>query len=285
VSVSDFEAFKAELGALQRLLEDWPNKTLRDEGVRQRVRLLFRSWASTVEYGVAPYLTTKRDLLKLRAEIEALAQLASKQKPVADYRKRLRRALGFANSLVIYLPPSGASPSSGGGFGRSELFLPEIPDLLLSLVPNSIVGWRSQIRAFVQKYPFDKSVFIMIRYRERNAEVIRALKDVLKKEGLRGVLASDHNLTDDLYNPIACLFCCARGIALFDQPESGQEFNPNVAYELGILHLLGRPCLILKHESLQTLQTDILMKLYEPYGTLGDLAKKVVDWLEGEEAE
>jgi hypothetical protein len=90
------------------------------------------------------------------------------------------------------------------------------------------------------------------------------------------------HLTDDLYNPIACLLCCARGIAIFDQAEIDQQFNPNVAYELGMLHLLSRPCLILKHSSLKSLQTDILMKLYQPYGTLKEAAKFVSNWSEPE---
>lgn len=283
--VSDFEAFRAELAALQRRLAEWPKKTLRDEGLRDRFRTLFRSWMSTVEASVAPHLKTQRDLLKLRAEIESLAQLSSKQKPIADYRKRLKRALHLADSLVIHLPPSGRTKQLHVAVGRSDLFLPEIPDLPFSIVPNSIVGWRRHIRAFVERHPFDSSVFIMIRYRKRNAKLIKLLKRTLKEQGLKAILASEHKLTDDLYNPVACLFCCARGVAVFDQPEPGETFNPNVAYELGILHLLGRPCLILKHNSLQTLQTDILMKIYEPYQTLAQLGMKVADWLEGEDSE
>ena len=56
-------------------------------------------------------------------------------------------------------------------------------------------------------------------------------------------------------------------------------FNPNVAYELGMLHLLGCRCLLLKHKSLQTLQTDILMKLYEPFSNAADTAKLTSQWV------
>ncbi len=52
-----------------------------------------------------------------------------------------------------------------------------------------------------------------------------------------------------------------------------------MAYELGMLHLLGRRCLLLKHKSLQTLQTDILMKLYEPFSNMADTAKLTSDWV------
>jgi hypothetical protein len=86
-------------------------------------------------------------------------------------------------------------------------------------------------------------------------------------------------LTDDLYNPIACLLSCSRGIAIFDQADVRQEFNPNVAYELGMLHLLGRDCLILKHQSLTALHTDILMKLYHEYGTPEAAGIEVLNWI------
>jgi hypothetical protein len=96
----------------------------------------------------------------------------------------------------------------------------------------------------------------MIRYRERNKSLLKEIKNVLSEQGMNGILASEHNLTDDLYNPIACLLSCSKGIAVFDKADVGQKFNPNVAYELGMLHLLGRGCLILKHRSLK-LHTDI----------------------------
>ena len=102
---------------------------------------------------------------------------------------------------------------------------------------------------------------------------------LLNRGNVNAILASEHNLTDDLYNPIACLLSCSKEIAVFDEAEADQEFNPNVAYELGILHILGRDCLILKHESLKTLHTDILMKLYREYQTLEDAQAQLQDWI------
>jgi hypothetical protein len=158
----------------------------------------------------------------------------------------------LADGLIIHLPPTNdiQQPAIAP---RHELFLSTIPDLPLALVPNPLVGWRSRLEAFLREHAFESSVFIMIRYRKHNASLIKTVKSALAERNLFGVLASDHNLTDDLYNPIACLLCCARGIAVFDQAETKEQFNPNVAYELGMLHLLSRPCLILKHQTLQSL--------------------------------
>ena len=132
---------------------------------------------------------------------------------------------------------------------------------------------------FVDRFGFDSLVFIMIRYRDHNAQLISALKKTALGAGHRAILASDHNLTDDLYNPVACLLCCSKGIAIFDEAEPGQVFNPNVAYELGMMHLLGRDTLILKHSTVQTLHTDVLMKLYRPYETPVEAKEIVAKWL------
>lgn len=255
-----FEAFKAELSALRDIVSSYHKKTIRDEALRDRFRTLFRTWTSTVRPTIEPFLQSKREFHKLGAELEALALLTSKFKKVADYRKRLNRAIQLSNDLVLYLPPTGQkrpAPSLG-----SDLYLPSIPDLPSKFVPNAIFGHRTNMEEFVKKHPFDKSVFIMIKYRKKNEKLIKEIKKTLSKNGHYGILASDHHLTDDLYNPIACLLCCSKGIAIFDEAETDEKFNPNVAYELGMTHLLDRKCLILKHQSLQALQTDILMKLY-----------------------
>jgi len=272
-----FEAFKAELSALKEIVSSYRTKTLRDELLRDRIRTLFRTWTSTIRTTVEPLLQSKREFLKLGAELEALAQLTTKSKPISDYKKRLNKAIELSNSLVLFLPLSGAKKPIYSH--SSDLFLPSIPDLPSRFVPNALFGWRRKIDEFTKKYSFDKSVFIMVRYRKRNIKLIKEIKTILSNNGHHGILASDHNLTDDLYNPIACLLCCSKGVAIFDKAEKNEKYNPNVAYELGMLHLLDRRCLILKHQSLPTLHTDILMKLYQKYTTIENACSHTQDWI------
>jgi hypothetical protein len=207
VPASEFDSFRAELRALGHAVNGIEKKTLRDEELRERFRTLFRSWASTIEPSLKGYQDGKRELLKLGGEIETLARLASKQRAIAEYRKHLRRATTLSDNVVIQLPASREVDTRIPG-GRQEQFISGIPDLPSSLVPNSILGWRSRLEIFLNKHPFDKSVFIMIRYRTRNTALIKCVKKALSNEGLFGVLASEHDLTDDLYNSVACLLCC-----------------------------------------------------------------------------
>jgi hypothetical protein len=280
VPVSEFDSFRAELLALLDALNQLRLKTLREEPLRERFRTLFRSWTSSVQPTIRDQVKNTRDLFKLSAEIEKIAQLTSKNKPVGEYRKRLRKAIELCGVLVLSLPtpPSPAPPTS-----RQGLFLPEIPDLPIAMIPDQLIGCQSKMKNFLQKHPFDRSVFIMIRYRHRNAQLISALKTAVAGCEIDGrpffpVLARDHNLTGDLYNPIACLLCCSLGVAIFDREEAGEIYNPNVAYELGMMHLLNRTCLLLKHQSLKKLQTDILMKLYQNYAGPQSAAKLVQAW-------
>ena len=106
VPAETFESFKAELSTLRDIVSAVQKKTVRDELLLDRFRTLFRTWASIVRPTIEPLLQSKRDFLKLGAELEALARLTSKYKPVADYRKRLNTSIRLANDLVLYLPPT-----------------------------------------------------------------------------------------------------------------------------------------------------------------------------------
>lgn len=274
---SNFDSFRAELAAVRDAVGRITKKTVRDDGLRERVRTLFRIWISSIKPSVESSSSSQRGILKLTAELEALAGLANKIKGVADYRKRIKRSIELADQIVLYIPAQ--DESEQGETIRDDLFLEEVPDLPLSLVPNALLGWRENIRSFLRKHPFDDSVFLMVRYRPRNDKLIQSIKKLAIQHGHYIVLASDHRLTDDLYNSIACLLSCARGLVVFDEPEDGQVFNPNVAYELGMMHLLGRDCRVLKHASLNVLHTDILMKLYHQYSNPDEALGMVQEWL------
>ena len=285
MSINAFEAFREEIASLGSIVASYEFRTIRDEILRERFRTLFRTWASVVRPEIENRLASKKDLFKLEAEIEALAKLTLKIRPIEDYRKHLNRANSLAKGIVLYLPPTHPDKVPPRLTVRESLFIAGIPDLPTQLVPNPLIGWRSAMETFVRNHPFDRSVFIMIRYRARNAALITNVKRTLSSNGFNGIVASEHNLTGDLYNPVACLLCCSRGIAIFDQVEANQEFNPNVAYELGMMYLLGRDVLILKHDTLQSLHTDILMRLYIEYDSPDSAAARVNDWIDSQHRE
>ena len=98
----------------------------------------------------------------------------------------------------------------------------------------------------LRRYPFERNVFLMMKFRDGNRPVFDFIKESLAANGLNCVRADDKEwqITRDVYNPVAVLYCCKYGIALFDEAETGSTYNPNVAYELGMMHLQGKECLI-----------------------------------------
>lgn len=278
MAADHFDNFRAELDALRNALFLVPTKTVRDAELQERIRTLCRVWISSVQPTLLEQTHQKKEVYKLAAEVEALAALTNKRKPVTDYKKRISQAVALSNQVVIWLPPSTLQSPIAGSPSRIGLFLEEIPDLPSQLVPNALLGWRESMKTFLSEYPFDRSVFLMIRYRDRNERLVTSIKQHAARYNYNIILARDHRLTDDLYNPIACLLCCTRGLAVFDEPETEQVFNPNVAYELGMMHLLGRDCRVLKHADLQVLHTDILMKLYSPYKDENSAIKHLDEW-------
>ncbi len=126
--------------------------------------------------------------------------------------------------------------------------------------------------------PFGKNTFIMVSYRATLEPLVDAVKEKLETLDLNPILAKDHSLTNDLYNPIACLLCCSYGVAIFDRAETAQMHNPNVVYELGMMQLLKRPCVILKHSKLRKMPTDLLSMLYEGYSSRQEAVRKLGEW-------
>lgn len=95
-----------------------------------------------------------------------------------------------------------------------------IGEMPLSIM-KPLIGFRSDILAKIKKFRFESNVFLMMRFRETNREPSDFIIETLKSARLNGVRA-DHanwNITNNVYNPIACLYCCKYGIALFDEAE------------------------------------------------------------------
>lgn len=177
----------------------------------------------------------------------------------------------FGVKATLLLGP-GARPTD-------SRLIPEISDLPNDLLPRPLLGWLPEMRKFLESNPFENNVFIMTAYRKKLEPLMTAIRSATVKSGLNPVIARDHVLTDDLYNPIACLLCCKYGIAIFDHGEADQKHNANVVYELAVMQILKRKCIILKNRNVPSMPSDFLQKLYEPYGTKPQAMDKVNAWL------
>jgi len=144
-----------------------------------------------------------------------------------------------------------------------------------------LVGYKKEIEEKLAEFPFEKNVFLMMKFRESNKRLGRFIIDTLNKNGFKGIRADDNDwrITDNVYNPIAVLYCCKYGIALFDEPESNQEYSPNVAYELGIMQNQGKDCLILCDKKLKKTPFDLIKDIYRTYDEPLQVNEYIEDWI------
>jgi len=156
------------------------------------------------------------------------------------------------------------------------------------LLMASLVGKKDDIIKQIKRYPFEKNIFLMMKYRSENQSIYDEIKRIIEEHGFNCVRADDPDwsfLSSDIDNYLAVLYCCKYGIALFDKPEKGADFSPNVAYELGIMHCHKKKCLILKHNSLNKLPFDLIQKLFKEYDDGTQIRKHLEKWLKSIERE
>ena len=146
---------------------------------------------------------------------------------------------------------------------------------------NRLKSHKNAMRKQIEKFPYEKNFFLMMKFRKSNEAFSGFIKNELARSGYNCVRADDPewNITHDVYNPVAVCYCCKFGIALFDEPEEGANFNPNVAYELGVMHNQGKKCLILKHSSLPEFPFDLVKELYNRYTREIEFQKIFQDWI------
>lgn len=278
----EIRIFQTEIDSIIGDIAQLKGRTLNDSAVEERIRQSFITWsrlkARIESSGVQPAKLIQADNL-----LEIAARNSGRRIQKAKFRDQLRKANKTLTAIYI----DAVRAQKPLGFQR---ILGQIPDLPDDLIPKGLVGWVSKIKDFLKKYPFDQNVFVMIRYANQSAETLEKVTARILAVGdpdgrnFFPVVAKDHSITDNLDNPVACLLCCRYGIAIFDSVGEQPEFNPNVTYELGMMHLLQRECLILKSSSIKTMPADILQKLYRPFSSPDEAAEIVDAWLRNQSA-
>jgi hypothetical protein len=142
---------------------------------------------------------------------------------------------------------------------------------------------------YLRKHPYDRNVFIMMKYSEDEYHTLveRNVRKAFKALGFfNAVFAKD--LTPEYFPTLSdaireSMEMCPYGIAIFT-PQEGTQFNPNVAFELGVMSeqkkkgiMLDqkKDILLLKDQRVPTLFTNIAGLVYEGFD--GDLEELGAD--------
>jgi hypothetical protein len=151
-----------------------------------------------------------------------------------------------------------------------------------SSVPVEI---QESFQRFQMDYPDPTKVaFLMMRFGRTQAhdQIVAGIKRTLDPLGIAVVRADDKEYHDDLFsNVLTYAHGSGFGIAVFERIET-EEFNPNVALEVGYMYALRKPLCLLKDKTLNTLQADLVGKLYrvfDPLDPIGTIPKELSRWL------
>jgi hypothetical protein len=279
--LDSFRSLRQELDAITADVRAVPGIMVTSAEALERIEQFFLSW-SNLRPRLKDAHVPKEVLARADEPIADLIRYTTGRHRKADYLRKLstiRRSLVGQVLLEIARLPNDHSKVGQVTPGETKL-LPEIPGITNDLVPNALYGWTGAMRGFLKDCKYENNVFIMVAYRKRLASLIAGIEEALTALGLNAIVARDHRLTDDLYNPIACLLCCRYGVAIFDRGDIQQTHNANIVYELAMMQTLKRKCVILKHDSLKSMPSDFLHKLYEPYSSKKAALQVVEQWWE-----
>ncbi|QGQ25614.1 hypothetical protein F1728_24305 [Gimesia benthica] len=127
---------------------------------------------------------------------------------------------------------------------------------------------NDSIRRFRKDHPKPENVaFLMMRFGNTQAhdDIVTGIRDVFSGHGISVLRADDKQYHDDLLpNILTYIYGSSFGIAVFERLE-GDDFNPNVSLEVGYMFALKKPVCLVKDQTLKTLHTDLVGKLYRPF--------------------
>jgi hypothetical protein len=152
----------------------------------------------------------------------------------------------------------------------------------LTHIPPEI---KDSLERFKRDYPdSDKVAFLMMRFGKTKAHdnIVAAIRTALDPQEITVLRADDKQYHDDLFpNVLTYIYGCRFGIAVFERIET-EQFNPNVALEVGYMSALRKDICLLKDRTLTTLHTDLVGKLYREFDPLDPVAtipNELTRWL------
>jgi nucleoside 2-deoxyribosyltransferase len=144
---------------------------------------------------------------------------------------------------------------------------------------------KESLVRFRKDHPVPSEVaFTMMKFggTTSHKRIVEGIHLALQPHGIGSVRADDKQYHDDLYyNILTYIYGSGFGIAVFERIEA-EEFNPNVALEVGYFTALGKPVCLLKDKTLRTLHADLIGKLYRPFDPqdpAGTIAPELTNWM------
>lgn len=126
------------------------------------------------------------------------------------------------------------------------------------------------------------AIFVIMPFREELNKVYEIIKDIFASKGYSAIRADEKEFTNDLWENVRVyLECCNVAVAVFDKNDQ-DNYNPNVAIEVGYMLSKGNKVCLLKDKKLPKLPSDLISKMYKEYDSddvEGTLPKQLELWI------
>lgn len=134
---------------------------------------------------------------------------------------------------------------------------------------------------FYEKYGHN-AIFVIMPFREELNKVYETIKDIFTSKGYSAIRADEKEFTNDLWENVRVyLECCNVAVAVFDKNDQ-DNYNPNVAIEVGYMLSKGNKVCLLKDKKLPKLPSDLISKMYKEYDSddvEGTLPEQLELWI------
>lgn len=134
---------------------------------------------------------------------------------------------------------------------------------------------------FYEKYGHN-AIFVIMPFREELNKVYEIIKDIFASKGYSAIRADEKEFTNDLWENVRVyLECCNVAVAVFDKNDQ-DNYNPNVAIEVGYMLSKGNKVCLLKDKKLPKLPSDLISKMYKEYDSddvEGTLPEQLELWI------
>lgn len=131
-------------------------------------------------------------------------------------------------------------------------------------IPVHIAKSVGRIRA---DYRGQKIAFLIMRFGagKHYDAIVKAVKQTLADRGIVVLRADEKQYHSDLYyNILSYIYASDFGIAVFERINN-DDYNPNVAFEVGYMFGINKEVCLLKERSLGCLHTDIIGRIYKEF--------------------
>jgi len=143
---------------------------------------------------------------------------------------------------------------------------------------------EDRLQVFTQKFPYERNVFVMMRYREEKyfRAIEKTVRTALEAHELTAHFAKDCDRATTLWDNVRVYMDgCRFGVGVFEEIDE-HDFNPNISLELGYLMAQGKRCLLLKERRMPRLPTDICGFLYKDFDIFAiqeSITKQINSWV------